>query len=111
MAFELKRFGIGMKMIEPGGMKTDFFTRSFDSGSHDAYTGLVERVMGAITDPKTMAAYSTPDQIAEVVYKAATDGEDQLRYIAGADAKATYAARLQVGDEAFRKGMDQRFFG
>jgi NAD(P)-dependent dehydrogenase (short-subunit alcohol dehydrogenase family) len=62
MAFELKRFGIGMKTIEPGGMKTDFFTRSFDSGRHEAYSGLVERVMGAITDPSTMASYSTADQ-------------------------------------------------
>jgi NAD(P)-dependent dehydrogenase (short-subunit alcohol dehydrogenase family) len=111
MVFELKRFGIGMKTIEPGGMKTDFFTRSFDSGRHEAYNGLVDRVMGVITDPKTMASYSTPDQIAEVVYEAATDGKDQLRYVAGADAKATYAARLQAGDEAFRKGMDQQFFG
>jgi NAD(P)-dependent dehydrogenase (short-subunit alcohol dehydrogenase family) len=111
MAFELKRFGIGMKTIEPGGMKTDFFTRSFDSGGHQAYAGLVERVMGAITDPKTMASYSTPDEIAEIVYEAATDGKDQLRYVVGTDAKAAYAARLQAGDEAFRKGMDQRFFG
>jgi len=52
MAFELKRFGIGMKTIEPGGMKTDFFTRSFDTGRHAAYEGLVERVMDAIADPK-----------------------------------------------------------
>jgi NAD(P)-dependent dehydrogenase (short-subunit alcohol dehydrogenase family) len=111
MSFELKRFNIGMKIIEPGGMKTDFFTRSFDSGSHEAYGRLVERVMDAITDPKTMANYSTPDQIAEVVYQAATDGKDQLRYVAGADAKATYAARLDAGDEAFRKAIDQRFFG
>jgi NAD(P)-dependent dehydrogenase (short-subunit alcohol dehydrogenase family) len=111
MAFELKRFGIRQKIIEPGGMKTDFFTRSFDSGSHEAYAALVERVMGAITDPKAMAGYSTPDQIAEVVYEAATDGRDQLRYLAGADSKATYAARLEAGDEAFRKGIDQRFFG
>ena len=59
----------------------------------------------------TTARYSTPDQIAEVVYEAATDGKDQLRYFADADAKATYAARLQAGDEAFRKGMDQQFFG
>jgi len=36
MAFELKRFGISMKTIEPGGMKTDFFTRSFDTGKHAA---------------------------------------------------------------------------
>ena len=111
MAFELKRFGIGMKTIEPGGMKTDFFARSFDTGKHEAYDGFVDKVMSAITDPKTMAAYSTPDQIAEVVYEAATDGKDQLRYVAGPDAKATYATRLEVGDEAFRKGMDQRFFG
>jgi NAD(P)-dependent dehydrogenase (short-subunit alcohol dehydrogenase family) len=111
MAFELKRFGIGMKTIEPGGMRTDFFTRSFDTGKHGAYDALVERVMSAITDPTTMAAYSTPDQIAEVVYQAATDGKEQLRYVAGQDAKATYAARIQLGDEAFRNAMDQRFFG
>ena len=111
MAFELSQLGIGMKTVAPGGMKTDFFTRSFDAGRHPAYDALVERVMSAVTDPKQMEAYSTPEQIAEVVYEAATDGKDQLRYVAGADAKATYAARLQMGDEAFRKAMAQRFFG
>ncbi len=58
-----------------------------------------------------MATYSSPEQIAEVVYEAATDEKDQLRYIAGADAKATYAMRLQLGDEAFRKVIAQQFFG
>jgi len=111
MAFELNQLGIGMKTVSPGGMKTDFFTRSFDVGRHPAYDGLVERVMSAVTDPKQIATYSTPEQIAEVVYEAATDGKDQLRYVAGADAKATYATRLELGDEAFRKAMRQRFFG
>ena len=67
--------------------------------------------MSIITDPKQMATYSSPEEIAEVVYEAATDGKDQLRYIAGADAKAMYAMRQQVGEEAFRKGMAQQFFG
>ena len=111
MAFELKRFGIGMKTLSPGGMKTDFFTRSFDTGKHDAYDQLVDKVMAVITDPASIATYSNPEQIAEVVYEAATDGKDQLRYVAGDDAKATYAMRLNIGDEAFRKGMDQQFFG
>ncbi len=111
MAFELNQLGIGLKIVEPGGMKTDFFTRSFDVGRHPAYDSLVDKVMSAITDPKQMAAYSPPDQIAEVVYEAATDGKDQLRYVAGADGKATYAARLQMGDEAFRKAIKQQFFG
>jgi NAD(P)-dependent dehydrogenase (short-subunit alcohol dehydrogenase family) len=102
MAFELNQLGIGMKIVEPGGMKTDFFTRSLDVGRHPAYDALLDSVMGAITDPK---------QIAEVVYEAATDGKDQLRYVAGPDAKATYAMRLQLGDEAFRRMIKQQFFG
>lgn len=111
MAFELKQFGIGLKTVEPGGMKTDFFTRSFDTGRHQAYDKLVDKVMSVITDPKQIETYSSPVQIAEVVYAAATDGKDQLRYVAGEDARATYAMRLQVGDEAFRKAMEQQFFG
>ena len=43
MAFELGQLGIGMKIVEPGGMKTDFFTRSMDVGSHPAYDALVDR--------------------------------------------------------------------
>jgi len=35
----------------------------------------------------------------------------RMRYVAGEDAKATYAMRLQIGDEAFRKAVDQQFFG
>jgi NAD(P)-dependent dehydrogenase (short-subunit alcohol dehydrogenase family) len=111
MAFELKQFGIGLKTVEPGGMKTDFFTRSFDTGRHEAYDKLVAKVMSVITDPRQMETYSSPGQIAEVVYEAATDGKDQLRYVAGEDAKAIYAMRLQVGDEVFRKAMEQQFFG
>ena len=111
MAFELGQLGIGMKIVEPGGMKTDFFTRSLDVGRHPAYDALLDSVMGAITDPKQMATYSTPEQIAEVVFEAATDGKDQLRYVAGPDAQATYATRLQLGDEAFRNAIRQQFFG
>jgi hypothetical protein len=92
-------------------MKTDFFTRSCDTGRHPAYDAFVNQVIGIITDPKQMATYSSPEQIAEVVYEAATDGKDQLRYIAGADARAMYAMRLQLEEEAFRKAMAQQFFG
>jgi NAD(P)-dependent dehydrogenase (short-subunit alcohol dehydrogenase family) len=111
MAFELSQFGISMKTIAPGGMKTDFFARSFDTGKHPAYDTMVDRAMNIIRDPQRMEAYSTPAQVAEVVYEAATDGKEQLRYVAGEDAKATYALRLQLGDEAFRKGIAQQFLG
>ena len=83
-------------------MRTDFFTRSFDTGRHEAYDTLVDKVMNVIRDPKQMATYSSPDQIAEIVYEAATDRKDQLRYVAGEDAKATYAT------ESGRRGFPKR---
>jgi hypothetical protein len=49
--------------------------------------------------------------IAAVVYEAATDGNNKLRYVAGEDAKAFYAQRLQIGDEAFRNQMEQMLLG
>lgn len=111
MAFELKRFGIGIKTVSPGGIKTDFISRSLDFGQHEAYNDMVSRVMEVFTNPERAASYSSAEQIAAIVYEAATDGKDQLRYVAGEDAKAHYAQRLAVGDEAFRKGVDQQFFG
>jgi NAD(P)-dependent dehydrogenase (short-subunit alcohol dehydrogenase family) len=111
MWMELTRLGVGVKIIEPGGMRTDFFTRSLDTGTHPAYEALLARVSTAYSNPEAMARYSTPAQIAEVVYGAATDGSTKLRYLAGDDAKEMYAVRLEVGDEEFRTGRTNAFFG
>jgi NAD(P)-dependent dehydrogenase (short-subunit alcohol dehydrogenase family) len=107
MAFELNKFGVGIKTISPGGIKTDFINRSLATASHPAYDELAEKLYAGIHED----GFSSPEQIAEVVYEAATDGKDKLRYPAGADAVALYAQRLQAGDEVFRKGMAQQFFG
>jgi NAD(P)-dependent dehydrogenase (short-subunit alcohol dehydrogenase family) len=110
MAFELGQVGLGMKILEPGGMKTDFFTRSFDSAEHPAYADSAARVHAVVSDPQAIARYSTPEKIAEVVFEAATDGSSRLRYLAGEDAKATWTARQEAGDEGFMAAMAQRFF-
>ena len=51
------------------------------------------------------------EQIAEVVWDAATDETDHVTFVAGADAKATYAQRLEVGIDTFRAGIRQMFLG
>lgn len=107
MTFELTKLGIGIKTVSPGGIKTDFLNRSLEMPSHPAYDQWVSKMMGAIHED----SFSTAEQIAEVVYEAATDGQDKLRYVAGEDAKTLYAQRLQVGDEQFRKHMAQMFLG
>ncbi len=110
MAFELSKFGIGIKTVSPGGISTDFASRSLVLARQDAYEEYTKKVFAAFTDPARAATRSAAEQIAEVVFEAATDGKTQLRYVAGEDAKGLYALRLQIGDEAFRKMIDERFF-
>lgn len=106
MSFELKKFGIGIKTIAPGGIQTDFLNRSYDKSSHPAY----DKWMNDFFARAEGAVFSTPDQIAAVVYEAATDGKEQLRYLAGDDAKAMYAKRVELGNDGFRNFMEQVFF-
>jgi short-subunit dehydrogenase len=109
MSFELALFGIGIKTLLPGGMSTDFFG-SMVIGHHPAYEAHADRMLSELRDPQNVASYSSPEQIAEVIYEAATDGKDQLIYVAGDDPKAWYASRREIGDEAFRKELMRRFF-
>lgn len=107
MAFELKKIGVGIKTVSPGGIKTDFLNRSADISSHDAYKEWMDKMFAQINEDH----FTPAEQIAEVVYEAATDGKEKLRYVAGEDAKALYAQRLELGDEAFRKQMETSFLG
>ena len=108
LSFELSQFGIGVKNIEPGLVSTEITEKSVIV-SHPEYEVLATQFFAAISNPA--GSVSTAEQIAEVVYEAATDGTNTLRYVCGEDAKALYAQRLAVGDEAFRKGLHQLIAG
>jgi NAD(P)-dependent dehydrogenase (short-subunit alcohol dehydrogenase family) len=107
MSFELNKLGIGIKTIAPGGIQTDFAGRSLDTASHPAYS----KWMGRLFEKIKERTPSPVDDIAAVVYEAATDGRDQLRYVAGEDAKERYALRQKVGSEAFAKQIGKIFLG
>ena len=105
MSHELKKIGVGIKTVSPGGIKTDFLNRSADMASHPVYDAWLNKMFSGFNEDH----FTPADQIAAVVYEAATDGKDKLRYVAGEDAKALYAQRQQIGDEAFMKFMEQTF--
>jgi NAD(P)-dependent dehydrogenase (short-subunit alcohol dehydrogenase family) len=111
LAYELAHVGIRVKTVAPGGIRTDFAGRSLVIALHPAYADPVKKALAAFTDPARTAKHSSPEQIAEVVFEAATDGSRRLRYVAGDDARETYAQRLETGDEAFREAVAKRFFG
>jgi hypothetical protein len=47
--------------------------------------------------------------VAEVIFEAATDGKNQLRYTAGEDAKMLIANRQQYDDATFFGGIKAQF--
>lgn len=109
MSFELGAFNIGIKTVAPGGIVTDFAGRSLDMNPLPEYREIENKMFNSFEEMMKYA--STAGQIAEVVYEAATDGKDQLRYVAGSDANALYARRLEIGNEASRKEIGKQFLG
>src|SRR6185436_7883219 len=94
LAFELQPFGVQAKLVEPGyGPATRFAANSgprLEGRIPEAYAGYAERVLGGLTD---LAVVTTAADVAEGVYRAATDTSGQLRFAAGPDAVALANAR------------------
>lgn len=107
--YELAPFGIGVKTVAPGGIRTDFDNRSLILTQHEAYVTGFAKAEKVLRDPKRRQNDSSPEQIAETVYMAATDGKKQLRYIAGKDAKMYYRLRQMFGYKFFMKQMSKAF--
>ncbi|MEI7978792.1 MAG: SDR family oxidoreductase [Bacteroidota bacterium] len=111
--YDLKPFGIKVKVIEPGGIKTDFAGRSLDSFDIEnfiEYHHYSENVIKKFTDPKYSANFSSPELVAKVIYKAATDGKSTLRYLAGNDAKLFWFIRRWFGYKIQMK-LVKKYFG
>lgn len=107
--YELRPLGITLKLVEPGGVDTEFINSislTGDNGLEDYQGGLGKYFEGV---QGMMGALSTSDSIAEVVYKATTDGSDRLRYLAGKDAEQIMGARSTMDDSAFYEMMTNHF--
>ena len=110
--YELSPLGIRVKLIEPGGVNTDFGGRSFVF-THDPaladYQPLVDMAAAAL-EAGTPSGSQEPEEVAEVIFDAATDGTAQMRYISGEGAKALLANRYSAEqDEQFVAGMRAQF--
>lgn len=100
LQYEVKDFGIKIKIIEPGPIKTDFYERSMSISKKEgltAYDGFVARAM-----PNLQKAGETgPDGsvVAQVIYDAVTDGSWKMRY--PVNSKAILTLRRLLPDALF----------
>jgi len=110
LSYELEAFGGKVKIVEPGAIATDFAGRSMDISNNESlteYQPLVGKVMAGF--PTMFENASPTSVVANVIYEAATDGTNQLRYTAGEDAKAIIALRKQADDETFTAEIKKQF--
>jgi NAD(P)-dependent dehydrogenase (short-subunit alcohol dehydrogenase family) len=88
LALELGFFGVRVKLVEPGyGPSTAFTSNGADRmiAIPDEYRPFAEPIMAAFGEPGEV---TTPGDVADVVFEAATDTSDRLRFAAGPDAVA-----------------------
>ena len=110
LRYEVEHFGGRVKIIEPGAIATDFAGRSFDFNNDEslvAYQQIVNKIMSVF--PEMIKNASTTDVVTKVIYEAATDGTDKLRYMAGKDAKM-YNLFNKLFGYGFIYKMNKKFF-
>ncbi len=97
---EVRQFNIKIKIIEPGPIKTDFYSRSMDltkKDGLDAYDGYIARILPNMQK----AGEKAPDGklVAEVIYNALSDGSWKMRY--PANSKMILTLRKVLPDPVF----------
>ena len=102
LSYELSTIGIKVKIVEPGGIQSNFGTTSFDMNVEDSpveYKPLVDKFVAGVQ--ASAGGGTEPSIIAKVVYEAVTDGTDQLRYTAGPGAARTISTRESLTDAEY----------
>jgi NAD(P)-dependent dehydrogenase (short-subunit alcohol dehydrogenase family) len=78
--YELEPFGIRVKMIEPGSIVTEFGSGSKQVAVSDPYRDGMDKFEAVFE--KGNARGAKPVDVAKVIYRAATDTSNRLRYLA-----------------------------
>ncbi len=97
MVPELRLFNIGIKTVAPGIIKSQFGENAIWSVAEEYKEGF-ERSMLHFDFGR---CFSTSEMIADIVYEAATDGKNLLRYIAAEDVNRHFAQYQELGRQAY----------
>lgn len=96
LAHELQAFDVRAKLVEPGYAPTTRFAHNTDVRIEDlipeAYASFAQPIFAAFAKP---AMVTRESDVAEAVWRAASDVSGQLRFPAGADAVALAGARQE----------------
>jgi NAD(P)-dependent dehydrogenase (short-subunit alcohol dehydrogenase family) len=115
LAFELASQNIIVKIVEPhGGVRhTDFPSTSARENADDAllmsYRSFVRDMNMAYSNMPPGGRMITAEEVAQEIYRAATDGTNKLRYPIGDDTRGFLKARREQSEEAYMALIRSRF--
>jgi NAD(P)-dependent dehydrogenase (short-subunit alcohol dehydrogenase family) len=113
LSYELADLGIGVKIVEPGGvLETKFGQRSGQEFSSittpSDYDPFITGAAAIFDQLRQNRGLATSEVVAEVIYNAATDGTDQLRYVATDDIKPFVEKRRGSSEAEYMAFMRER---
>ncbi len=113
LAFELSSQNIKVKLIEPGMVDTNFDNATMENYAADpsqaAYSDYFEKMIKLFSAKDAGEGKVTAEEVAAVIYHAATDDADTLRYLIGDDVKAMMDSRRSLSDQEYIDTMRKRF--
>ncbi len=110
MRYEMSPFGIKTIIIEPGVIKTNFFSSmKVSKGKKDSpYKEITEKVMNGV---KMMAEMGTPpEEVAKTIIKAIKTENPLPRYVVGSDASMFLEAKKMKTDIEFENYIKKELF-
>jgi short-subunit dehydrogenase len=105
LQYELNPLGIRLKIVEPGGYKTNFAGRSMALYGAGGLNGYQERFNAMLGRLDAWPMSENISEVADVIYEAVSDGTEKLRYPVGHDALPMLEARRQMSDVDFKNMM------
>ena len=114
LAYELTSQNVRVKIVEPGGVvNTRFVSRSAEEHAHSAvparYDAFVRATNEVFAQLRNDRADATSEGVAQVIYEAATDTSDRLRYVATDGIKPLVKMRRETSEDAYLAFMRERF--
>lgn len=107
---ELNQYGIRVKTIIPGIIKTNVWNNATVVHG-DAYEAHMNRLVSVLGDPAMLEVASEPEGTAAVVFEAATDGSERIRYLSDQIAIESVSRTLGFGEEQTQQFSNRAMFG
>jgi NAD(P)-dependent dehydrogenase (short-subunit alcohol dehydrogenase family) len=114
LSYELADLGIRVKVVEPGGvLSTGFGARSAAEASAgaviDDYAPFAAGAAKVFDGLRNSRALATAEHVAGIIFEAATDTSDRIRYVATEDIRPLVAARRETSEDEYLAFMRERF--